>query len=187
MKQARGVIQSAWPAGLLGILVVLSGPVTGQAPAGPPDRARVIGAAREVMAKARYCSMVTLGADGELQARVVDPFAPDAALTIWIGTNAVTRKVAEVRKDPRATLICLDAGDQAYVTWIGRADVVTDAAEKARHWKAEWAGFYKDANRGDDYVLIRFRPRRIELISPAHQLMNDPATWRPVTVILEQE
>jgi len=187
MKHARGVIQSAWSAGWLGILVILSGPVAGQAPAGPPDRAKVLNAAREVMAKARYCSMITLGLDGELQARVVDPFAPDEALTIWIGTNAATRKVAEVRKDPRVTLVCLDPGDQAYVTWVGRAAVVTDAAEKARHWKAEWAGFYKDANRGDDYVLIRFRPRRIEVVSPAHQLMNDPVTWRPVTVTVGQE
>jgi general stress protein 26 len=150
----------------------------------PPDREAVVRAASEVMTKARYCSLVTLGLDGELQARVVDPFAPDESLTIWIGTRVVTRKVAEVSKDPRATLVCYEPADQAYVTWIGRADVVREAAEKARHWKPEWAAYYKDANRGDDYVLIRFRPRRVEVVSPAHKLMNDPTTWQPASVSL---
>lgn len=183
--QGQRVVGWAGLIGPVGVLVLAAATAGAQGPAGPPDRATVVGAAREVMAKARYCSMVTLGTDGDLQARVVDPFAPDDTLTIWIGTNAATRKVAEIRKDPRATLICFDPGDQAYVTWIGRGDVVNDAGEKAGHWKAEWAGFYKDAYRGDDYVLIRFRPRRIELVSPAHKLVNDPITWRPVTVTVE--
>lgn len=154
-----------------------------EAPA-PPDRAAVVMAARAVMQKARYCSLVTLGAEGQLQARVVDPFAPDEAMTVWIGTNPATRKVAEVRNDPRATLICADAAEQAYVTLLGTARVVTDPAEKAMHWKSEWSGFYKDTHRGDDYVLLRFEPRRLEVVSPAHTLLNDPVTWRPVSIDL---
>jgi general stress protein 26 len=151
----------------------------------PPSRATVVQAAREVTAKARYCSMITVGLDGELQARVVDPFAPEDDLEIWIGTNRQTRKVAEVKKDPRTTLVCFDPGDQAYVTWIGRSDVVDDPTDKARHWKTEWTAFYKDGYGGPEYLLIRFRPRRIEIVSPSHKLMNDPVTWKPVSVAIE--
>lgn len=150
-----------------------------------PDRAAIVAAAREVTVKARYCSMITLGLDGELQARVVDPFAPDADLAIWIGTNRHTRKVSEVKKDPRTTLICFAPGDQAYVTWIGRSDVVDDPTKKASHWKAEWTEFYKEGYRSAEYLLIRFRPRRIEVVSPSHKLMNDPATWKPVILDIE--
>lgn len=151
-------------------------------PAPAPDRAKVVAAAREVMEKARYCTLVTLGDDGYPQARVVDPFPPEDELTVWIATNPRTRKVADVRRNPRVTLLYFDAAAQAYATLVGRAQVVTDAAEKAKRWKKDWAHFYKDENRGDDYVLIRVRPVRLEIVSGAHGLTNDPRTWRPVTV-----
>jgi general stress protein 26 len=152
------------------------------APAAPPDRAAILKVARNVVEKARYCSFVTLGEDGSLQARIVDVFPPDEQMVVWIGTNPVTRKVAEVKKDPRATLLCFDPAGPAYVTLIGRADVVTDAAEKAARWKEDWAPFYKDKNRGDDYVLVRLRPRRLEIVSYPDKLLNDPASWRPLSV-----
>lgn len=150
--------------------------------AAAPDRARVISAAREVMGKARYCTMVTLGRDGHPQARVVDPFAPEEELTVWIATRPVTRKVREIETDGRVTLLYFEAASQAYVTLIGRAELVRDRAEKARRWKPEWKAFYADENRGDDYLLIRVRPIRLEILSPGHGLSNDPKTWQPVAV-----
>ena len=62
----------------------------------------------------------------------------------------------------------------------GDATLVDDPAEKARRWKPEWAGFYADENRGADYLLIRVVPRRLELVSYADGLVNDPKTWRPI-------
>jgi PPOX class probable F420-dependent enzyme len=151
-------------------------------PPTPPDRAAILKAARQVVEKARYCSFVTVGQDGALQARIVDVFPPDEAMVVWIGTNPVTRKVAEVKKDPRATLLCFDPAGPAYVTLVGRAEVVTDPAEKAKRWKEDWQAFYKDKNRGEDYVLIRVRPSRLEIVSYPDSLLNDPATWRPISV-----
>lgn len=64
-----------------------------------PDRARILEAARRIMAKSVYCAFITLGEDGQPQARTVQPFAPDAAMVVWIGTNPLTRKIAQIRKD----------------------------------------------------------------------------------------
>jgi general stress protein 26 len=149
-----------------------------------PDRAAVVAAARDVMAKARYCSLITVAADGRLQARIMDPFSPDEAMVVWMGTNIASRKVAELRADPRATLTCWFAGDQAYVTLQGRADVVTDPGEIAKRWKPEWAAFYPLGAKDPTYALLRFRTNRLEVVSPAHGIMNDPKTWQPVGVDL---
>jgi general stress protein 26 len=151
-------------------------------PATPPDRATVIAAAKDVMHAARYCALITNGPDGYPQARTVDAFAPEDDLTVWIGTNQVTRKVADVRADPRVTLYYYDAAGMNYVTLLGEAEVVTDAAAKETHWKEDWKSFYEDRNHGDDYVLIRVRPVRLEIVSYTHDLINDPVTWRPVTI-----
>ncbi len=171
---------------LLACLAAAPATAFGQAqpPAAPPDRTAVVAAARDVMARARYCSLITVAADGRLQARVMDPFAPDEAMVVWMGTNIASRKVAELRVDPRATLTCFYASDQAYVTLQGLVDVVTDPAETTTRWKPEWAAFYPQGAKDPSYALLRFRTSRLELISPAHGIMNDPKTWQPVGIDL---
>jgi PPOX class probable F420-dependent enzyme len=149
-------------------------------PAARPGRTAIVAAAREVMERARYCALITLGSDGQPQARAIDAFAPEDGLVVWIATRPVTRKVAQIRRDPRVTLYYYDAADPGYVTLIGRAEIVTDPAEKAKRWKQEWASFYRDANRGDDYMLIKVTPLRVEVLSTRLGIINDPVTWEPV-------
>jgi general stress protein 26 len=132
------------------------------------------------MTEARYAFLVTIGADGRAESRIVDPFAPEADWTIWVGTNPVSRKVGQIRANPRVTLSYWDAGSMGFVTVLGDATLVDDPAEKAKHWKPEWKQFYADENRGADYLLIRFVPLRLEMVSYADGLVNDPQTWRPI-------
>lgn len=161
-------------------------PARGQEPRpAAVERSAVLKAATELMGKARYCALVTVGLDGHPQARVVDPFAPEEDMTVWIATNPVTRKVDQIKKDSRVTLFYFDPAGPGYVTLLGTAAVVDDSAEKAKRWKDDWVAFYKDKNRGDDYVLIRVKPSRLEIVSYAHGLLNDPKTWRPLTVGFE--
>jgi PPOX class probable F420-dependent enzyme len=175
-------MRNATIAALLAALCLPSIASAQEAPATPPARADIIKAAADVMQRARYCALVTIGEDGQPQARVVDAFAPEGDLTVWIATKPVTRKVAQIRADPRVTLFYFDAGDPGYVTLIGTAELVTDAAAKRAHWKPAWAGFYEDEYRGDDYLLIRVTPRRLEISSARHKLTGDPDTWRPVII-----
>ena len=170
---ARGACAGLW---------LSAGVLAAQAPT--PDRSAVLKAAREVMLKARYCDLVTIGPGGQPQARPVDPFPPEDGLVVWIATNPASRKVREIRDDARVTLMYLDPAGDGYVTLIGKATLVNDPVEKARRWKDDWLAFYKDKNRGDDYLLIRVIPSRVEIVSGAHGIANDPRTWRPVSVDL---
>lgn len=155
----------------------------GQAPP-PPDRAQILKVSRDTILKAKHGVFVTLGEDGQPEARVMDAFAPEDDMTIWMATNALSRKVNQIRKDPRATIVYFDPAGPDYVTLVGRAELVNDPAEKKKRWKDEWRAFYADENRGDDYLLIRFTPTRLELVSISQGIINDPKTWRPVTVQL---
>jgi general stress protein 26 len=164
---------------VLGIQVPLSAQVT---PRETPARAQVIAAARAIIEESHYCTFVTIGPDGHPQARVVDPFPPDSAFTIWIATNPATRKVREIDRDPRVTLLCFNEAKSEYVTVIGTAARDTSAAQKAGHWKSAWAALYRDENRGDDYLLLRLVPSRLEVSSRRPGMSNDPKTWLPVMV-----
>jgi PPOX class probable F420-dependent enzyme len=148
----------------------------------PPDRAAVVKVATGIMQRARFCTLVTIGADGHPQARIMDAFPPDEGMAVWMATTPVSRKVAEIRKDPRVTLSYFDAKTMGYVTLLGRAALVTDPAEKAKRWTDDWAKIYKDRNRGDDYLLIKVTPIRLEVSAESEGVKNDPKTWRAVVV-----
>ncbi len=149
-----------------------------------PGKEAVLTAARDVIQKARFVTFITIGEDGQPQARIVDPFAPDSAFVIWIGTNPLTRKVAQVRHDPRVTLQYFDPVGFGEVTVIGRAEIVGDSAAKSAHWKPEWGGIYKGGSSSPDYVLVRVVPKHLEIVSPKQGMNSDPKTWRPVSVDL---
>ena len=153
-----------------------------EAPRAVPSRAQVIVAAREIMRTARYCTLVTLGADGQPQARIVDPFPPDSDLVIWIATNPLTRKVGDIRRDGRVTLLYFNAAASEYVTVVGTAVADTDPAQKISHWKPEWSGIYQQQNRGDDYLLLRVKPSRLEVSATGRGVRNDPLTWQPTSI-----
>lgn len=144
-----------------------------------PDQEKIIKAAREVMHKARYCALITIGENGQPQARTMDPFPPEANMTVWMATNPASRKVAQIRKDSRVTLYYFDPDDPGYVTLFGRAEVVQDPVEKAKHWKEDWTDFYRDRNHGEDYLLIRVKAGRLEVVSHEHGLAGDAQTWQP--------
>ncbi len=155
-------------------------------PAPAPDRPRVLKAAREVIARARYATLVTLDAAGAPRARIVDPAPPEGeAFVVWIATNARTRKAGELQADGRAALAWFDRGGLATVTPPGRAELVTDPVEKSRRWRKARAPFYPGGATDPDLALIRFHPSGLEISSPRHRLENDPSTWRPVTLSFE--
>jgi len=146
-------------------------------------RERVVEVARQIAAGARYCTLVTIGEAGQPQARVVDPLEPETDFTVYVATNPASRKVGEIRKDPRVTLVYFDTARSAYVTLIGRAVEVTDA-EKGKHRKKEWDAFFPAA-KPEAYLLYRIRPARLEVVSARDGLSGDPATWRPEIVELK--
>lgn len=154
------------------------------APAQTATPAEIRTAAADVIRTARYCTLITIGEDGQPQARIVDPLLTGDSLVVWIGTNPLTRKVTELKRDPRVTLLFFNPAAGEYVTLLGRAVVVTDSARRAGHWKPEWAPFYRDTWRGADFLLLEVRPFRLEVVSPRHRLINDPRTWRPIILDL---
>ena len=74
-----------------------------------PDRTAVIKVAAGIMERARYCTLATVGAGGHPQARIMDAFPPDASMVVWMATTPLSRKVGEIRNDPRVTLSWFDA------------------------------------------------------------------------------
>jgi general stress protein 26 len=150
---------------------------------GQPQRRskeELIAAAREIMTTTRYCALITTDRHGRANARTMDAFAPDEDLVVWFGTNPLSRKVSEIRRNPQVTLYYFDRENQAYVSIQGVARLVNDPKEKARHWKDDWKVFYPD--RDKSYLLIEVRPVRLEVVNIKTGVVGTSRDWAPPSV-----
>lgn len=150
-----------------------------------PSREAIIEAGRDIMVAAVQCGLVTIGPDGAPQARMMDPFPPEDDLVVWMATSRDTRKVAEMRADPRVTLIYYDRDNPGYATLVGRVRIVDEVAEKRARWKDAWQDFYPGGPEGGSYLLLEFVPDRLEVVSVKHAIAADPLAWKAAVVEFE--
>ena len=144
------------------------------------SRDALISAAREIMTTTRYCALITTGRTGRAHTRTMDAFAPEEDMTIWLATNPRSRKVAEIRRNPKVTLYYFDRESAAYVTIYGTARLVNEKGEKAKRWKDDWKTFYPD--RDKSYLLIKITPKRLEVVNVNKGIVSDTPTWQPLSV-----
>ena len=144
------------------------------------SRDALISAARDVMTTTRYCALITTSRDGRAHARTMDAFVPEADLTVWLATNPLSRKAAEIRRNPKVTLYYFDRESAAYVTIYGIARLVNDKSEKAKRWKDDWKSFYPDRNKS--YLLIKVTPERLEVVNINKGVVGTSPTWQPLSV-----
>lgn len=140
-------------------------------------------AAREIMMSTETCALITLDQEGRPRARAMDPFNPDGDFNVWLGTNSNSRKVDQIKNDPRVTLYYLEDNDAGYVMIYGTAYLVDDKEEKEKRWKTEWEAFYPNNRKG--YLLIKIIPEWMEVVSYTHGLLGDPESWEPPKVIFD--
>lgn len=155
------------------------------APAEPPaadDRSRLLAAARQIMAAQTYCALITLDETGRPQVRTMNPFPPEDDMTVWFATNTRSRKVREMRADPRVTIYYSDhAKAIGYVALQGRAVLVDDRREilkrKRDYWDQAFPGL-------QNLVLVKVVPERLDVLNYESGLPADPVTWRTPSIEL---
>jgi general stress protein 26 len=145
------------------------------------DAERVVRAARRIIRKKKYCALATLGDDG-VDARVLQPFPIEDDLVVWMGTSPASRKVQQLRRDPRATLVYEDDRGGRCATLVGHVEIFDDEASRHRWFRPSFFAFFPEGPDGD-YVLLRFVPMRIEVWDLGSRLVPPPFGLRGATVV----
>ena len=142
---------------------------------------QLLEAARITMEASEYCFLVTSGAAGA-DVRLMQPFDPDGDLAVCFGTSPRSRKAREILADERVVLAYSDPTEVAYVVLKGTAALEDAPARKQRFWREEWRTFYPEGPEGDDYVLVRFVPDRVELMNFTREVTPPPYGLRPAVL-----
>ncbi|MHB1045674.1 MAG: pyridoxamine 5'-phosphate oxidase family protein [Thermoanaerobaculia bacterium] len=149
-------------------------------PATPPTRDELVAAARKVMTSQTYCALITHDASGRPSVRTMNPFPPEDDLTVWFATNDRSRKVAEMRANPRVTLYYADhANASGYVSLSGRAVLVDDEAEILKRKRAYWDTSFPGLK---NLVLVKVVPEKLDVLNYEGKIVVDPVTWRTPSI-----
>jgi general stress protein 26 len=131
-----------------------------------PQIGRLLAAARETIATVPYCWVATRAEEGGANARAVRCFAGNPGEDEWdrrFLARRGSRKVREIRGDPRVTLGFQHDSGNAYVALAGRATVLDDRATMRRLWQPGWDALFPDGFADANMIVVRVAVDRIEI------------------------
>ncbi len=148
------------------------------------EEKHILKVSKDIIKSAYFTSLITLDENLQARARIVEPFAPENNFIIWMATNPKSRKVFQIKRNSKVTLHYFDKSKLAYVSLMGNAFLINDANKKKEIWKEGWEKFYP--NKKTDYLLIKFIPNSLEMISITDNFTGDKNTWMPHRVVLRE-
>jgi len=152
----------------------------------PPDRAKIIAAAREIIQAQTYCALITIDETGRPQVRTMNPFPPEEDMTVWMATKTNTRKAEQIRRDARVCLYYADHKNATgYVAITGKAELIDDKTEIQKRKRAYWDQAFPPGLEG--LVLIKVIPEKLDVLNYKAGVVADSVTWRTPSIAVGTE
>jgi general stress protein 26 len=109
----------------------------------------------KLVARSKVALLGTVGKDGFPEIRAMLKSGNDDLKTILFTTNTSSRKVRQIRADPRACVYFTDNARFKGLRLIGNAEILLDPASKRELWLPWFEQYYKGPE-DPDYALVRF-------------------------------
>jgi len=116
----------------------------------------------ESLALINRCSIAFLATnadDGHPHIKAMIKSENEGLRRVWISTNTSSRRVAQLRKDPRASVYFVDMDKWMGLMLVGEAELLQDAASRRRLWHPGDEKYYPLGVNDPDYMVLRFTAR----------------------------
>lgn len=143
---------------------------------------QVLEATQATLLAEDYCFLITLGESGKVNARLMQHYKPENDLIVWFGASPKSRKVQEIRANNHITVACVNTQESGYVTLVGSAQIEDSIDLRRKYWREEWMAFFPEGPMGNDYILIRFNPVRVEVMNFGRRITPEPYGLQPALV-----
>lgn len=146
------------------------------------NRDTILTAAHEIINETTYCGLVTIDSTGQPQVRTMNPFPANNELITWFATSRSSRKVREIKKNPKVCVYFANhVTAKGYVNITGTAEVIDDKELLKKMKRDYWENIPDWQNI---FVLIKVVPKTVEVINYKHGLNNDPRTFKAPSIVL---
>jgi general stress protein 26 len=130
--------------------------------------------ARETVNAVPTCLAITIDGNGDANARAINTSKLTDEWTVRFITDRRTRKVGEIARTGRMTLVYYHQAGNAYVTLVGRAGIIDDVAVKQSIWQPGSFKWHPGGPTDPNVVLVEFVAERIETWNTPGQIVPDP-------------
>ena len=119
-------------------------------------------AIQQALALVDRSSIVMLGTnsdDGAPNIKAMLKMENEGLKTVWMSTNTSSRRVGQLRCDPRVCLYFIDMEKWMGVMLVGEVEVLQDAESRQRLWREGYERYYSLGVNDPDYTVLRFTAR----------------------------
>ncbi|MGV8913715.1 MAG: DUF3995 domain-containing protein [Rhodoglobus sp.] len=127
-----------------------------------------------VFRRVPFVQLVTLDELGAPRSRVVMRLRVEGEGVVWIATSTDSRKVEDIRRDPRVSLSVFDSAALAMASLEGTAEIVDDQQLLKRHWMAGLKLYFTDGQKDGRYTLLRITPTTFGLSDFSLDITPEP-------------
>jgi len=125
--------------------------------------------ALSVIEKSSKAIISSVDSDGYPNAKaMLAPREHDGVKTFYFTTNTSSMRVAQYKKNPKASIYFFDERFFRGVMLKGKMDVLTDAATKKRIWRDGDTLYYQKGVTDPDYCVLKFTAKSGRLYESFH-------------------
>jgi general stress protein 26 len=126
-------------------------------------RDTIIAAARDIISSTNYCALATLDSSGQPQIRTMNPFPLGEKIEIWFASSRKSRKIDELKNDPRVSVYFADHKNATgYVSINGKATNIDDKELLKKMKRAYWESIPDWQNI---FVLVKVTPVTMDVVN----------------------
>ena len=144
---------------------------------------RLLTLARAIVDEVKFCVAVTQAEEGGANARVVQPMRVQDDWLVNVITNRRCRKVREIERYGRLTLLYQNDQRASYVCLVGNAEIVEDIELKRSTWTPAHDRWNPGGPDDPATVFMRLTTERIELWSAAEGVMPEPEGYSAAVLV----
>ena len=135
-----------------------------------------------------FAILSNVNEEGGVSSRMIQPFPVEIdSVTsdpcIFFNTNLFSRKVKQIRANPKCTITYVNPKEMAYVTWQGEVVQVQDKMAAKKHWRDWLLVFYPEGPDGHRFSTWTMRPDKIQVVSVTEGVVSGREDWKSPEVV----
>ncbi len=113
----------------------------------------------ELVNRSKIAMLGSNGDDGYPNIKAMIKMENEGLHTIWFSTNASSKRVSQLVKNPKACVYFVDFDQWMGVMLVGNVEVLQDAESRQRLWRDGCEMYYPLGVTDPDYSVLRYTAR----------------------------
>jgi general stress protein 26 len=102
----------------------------------------------------------TVSREGEPNIKALSKVAAEGIKDVWCITHSSTRRVVQLRHDPKACVYFLDQARFQGLMLVGKVEIRQDQETKRRMWQPQFEHYFRVGPTDPDYCVLHFVGQR---------------------------